>query len=129
MCFYRYALQFHRETEAEIRERKEAARKGLVPVQEKDLEIDSDIFFTPDLDFPTRPPWNHNMTPAELDAREHRYFTVSQTSLQFAFQLQSLFFCQNTKNRFQNYFNEMNTIDFTMFEISVAMNFIFLYSL
>lgn len=73
----RYALQFHRETEAEIRERKETARKGIVPVEEKDLEIDSDEFFTPELDFPVRPPWNYDMSPAELDAREHHYFTVS----------------------------------------------------
>lgn len=81
----RYALQFHRETEAEIRERREAARKGIVPVEEKDLEIDCETYFTPELDFPVRPPWNYDMTPAELDAREHRYFTeyISQLEKKF----------------------------------------------
>lgn len=73
----RYALQFHRETEAEIRERKEAARKGIVPVTDEGLEIDTDAYFIPELDFPVRPPWNYNMSPAELEGREHRYFTVS----------------------------------------------------
>lgn len=48
-----------------------------MPVTDEDLEIDTDTYFTPDLDFPVRPAWNHNMSPAELEGREHRYFTVS----------------------------------------------------
>ncbi|KAK3927256.1 Guanine nucleotide-binding protein-like 1 [Frankliniella fusca] len=86
----RYALQFHRETEAEIRERREAVRKTFVPVEEKDLEIDVNTYFTPDLDFPTRPTWNYGMTPAQLDAREHRYFTEYVTELEKKFEWKDL---------------------------------------
>lgn len=81
----RYALQFYRETEADIKERKEAARKAIVPVSDEGFEIDTDTYFTPELDFPVRPPWNYNMTPAELENREYRYFTEYVTSLEKKF--------------------------------------------
>ena len=86
----RYALQFHRETETEIRERKEAARKAIVPVEEKDLEIDNDLYFPPELDFPVRPPWDHNMSPAQLDAREQRYFREYVSKLEKTFDWKEL---------------------------------------
>ncbi|XP_054276390.1 guanine nucleotide-binding protein-like 1 [Macrosteles quadrilineatus] len=71
----RYALQFYKETAEEMRERKELARKELVPVPEPALEINLDDYFDPALHFPTRPPWNFNMSREELEAREQRYFT------------------------------------------------------
>lgn len=71
-----YALQFHRETEAEIRERKEAARKSINPVPASGFEIAVEDFFLKELDFPKRPPWNFNMSLEVLEAREHKYFTV-----------------------------------------------------
>ncbi|XP_046987293.1 guanine nucleotide-binding protein-like 1 [Schistocerca americana] len=78
----RYALQFHRETEAEIRERKEAARHALLSLPETSLEIDGNTYFPPDLDFPKRPPWNFDMSREELEAREHRYFNEYLSDLE-----------------------------------------------
>ena len=77
LTFYqRYALHFHRETEAEIRERKEAARTAINPVSPSGLEIAIENFFMKELDFPKRPPWKYDMSVKQLEDREHRYFTV-----------------------------------------------------
>lgn len=72
----RYALQFYRESEKELKERKELARKELKSVSETSLEINLDDYFEPALDFPKRPPWNFEMSREELESREQRYFTV-----------------------------------------------------
>lgn len=69
-------MYFHRETDAEIRERKEIARQTLQPVTEKNLEINIDGYFVKELDFPKRPPWSYNETLANLEAKENKYFTV-----------------------------------------------------
>lgn len=71
----RYNLQFHRETEEELKKRKEQARKTIVPVEEEKLEVNIDDVFPPELDFPVRPPWEFTMSRGEVDARENRYFT------------------------------------------------------
>lgn len=60
-----------------MKERKEAARKELVPVPEEGLEINLDDYFEPALEFPKRPPWNFEMSREQLEAREQKYFTVS----------------------------------------------------
>ncbi|XP_059472020.1 guanine nucleotide-binding protein-like 1 [Neocloeon triangulifer] len=70
----RYVLQFQQESKEEIEARKELARKELKPVPEKDLEVDRDCPFPPELDFPKRPPWDSSMTPEVLDAKEQKYF-------------------------------------------------------
>lgn len=72
----RYVLQFHRETEAELRERKEQARQYLQRLTDKDLEINGDDYFDGALDFPKRPPWSFNMSRDVLEAKENKYFTV-----------------------------------------------------
>jgi len=53
----------------------------IVPVAEEELEINIDDFFLPELDFPKRPSWSFEMSKEELDARENRYFSVSQRHL------------------------------------------------
>ncbi|KAH9627737.1 hypothetical protein HF086_017280 [Spodoptera exigua] len=68
----RYALKFYRETEEELKMKKEEALKELNPVPEKDLEVNPVDYFPVDLSFPKRPPWDFNMTPAQLDAQEQR---------------------------------------------------------
>lgn len=73
----RYALMFHRETDDELRQRKETARQSIVPVSEEQLEISGDDYFPKELDFPKRPPWSFDMHRDTLEAREHKYFTVS----------------------------------------------------
>lgn len=60
-----------------MRKRKELARRELVPVSEAEFEVNADDFFESALDIPQRPPWNFDMSREELEAREHRYFTVS----------------------------------------------------
>lgn len=69
-------MHFHRETEADIRERKEAALKSINPVSASGLEITTEDFFIKEFDFPKRPPWKFDMSVEQLEDREHRYFTV-----------------------------------------------------
>uniref|UniRef100_A0A2H1V2N2 Guanine nucleotide-binding protein-like 1 n=1 Tax=Spodoptera frugiperda TaxID=7108 RepID=A0A2H1V2N2_SPOFR len=70
----RYALKFYRETEEELKIKKEEALKELIPVPEKELEVNPVDYFPADVSFPKRPPWDFNMSPAQLDAQEQRYF-------------------------------------------------------
>ncbi|KAL4712096.1 hypothetical protein ACJJTC_008679 [Scirpophaga incertulas] len=70
----RYALKFYRESDQEMKLKKEEALKSLDPVPEKDLEVNPSDYFPPDVSFPKRPPWDFKMTPAQLDAQEQRYF-------------------------------------------------------
>ncbi|CAH0731196.1 unnamed protein product, partial [Brenthis ino] len=70
----RYALKFYRETEEELKLKKEDALKSLNPVTEKEMEIDPTDFFPVEITFPKRPPWDFSMTPAQLDAQEQKYF-------------------------------------------------------
>lgn len=68
---------FHTETDEEISQRKEIARKSLEPVAENELEINGDDYFPKELDFPKRPPWSFEMDKETLEVREQKYFTVS----------------------------------------------------
>lgn len=70
-------LQFFRETDEEMKIRKEEARNSLKKFDEKDLEINADDYFSLDLDFPKRPAWSYNISPRDLDLKEQKYFTVS----------------------------------------------------
>lgn len=71
----KYALIFHKETEEELRKRKEMARQSLMPVEEKQLEIDANGYFPRELDFPKRPEWSYELSKQQLDSKENRYFT------------------------------------------------------
>nr|CAD7427509.1 unnamed protein product [Timema monikensis] len=86
----RYALQFHKETEAELQASKELARKTIVPVPESELEVAIEDYFLPELDFPKRPPWSIDMTRAQLESREHRYFTEYISKLEEKFSWKEL---------------------------------------
>lgn len=73
--YFRYVLQFRRETVEEITKRKEEARKEIIPVSEQELEFDPTPYFCGDeLRFPIRPKWSPNMSRDELDSREYAYF-------------------------------------------------------
>ncbi|CAG4974533.1 unnamed protein product [Colias eurytheme] len=78
----RYALKFYRESDEELRLKKEEALKALNHVSEKEMEIDPIDFFPSELTFPKRPPWDFNMTPAQLDAQEQKYFREYINTLQ-----------------------------------------------
>jgi len=72
---FRYVLQFRKETEEEIKKRKEDARKQICPVLEEGLEFDPAPYFCGnELGFPTRPKWSPDMTREQLDSREYGYF-------------------------------------------------------
>ncbi|XP_021940406.1 guanine nucleotide-binding protein-like 1 isoform X2 [Zootermopsis nevadensis] len=89
----RYAFQFHCETEAEICERKEEARKSIIPVPASGLEVVIEDFFLKELDFPKRPAWNFAMSIDELEAGEHKYFReyVSELKKKFSWKELSYF--------------------------------------
>ncbi|CAK1592486.1 unnamed protein product [Parnassius mnemosyne] len=70
----RYALKFYRETDEELKLKKEDALKSLNPVPEEAMEVDPSDYFPADISFPKRPPWDFNMTVAQLDAQEQKYF-------------------------------------------------------
>lgn len=76
----RYALMFHRETDEEIKRRKEIAHQSIERVAEEELEINGDDYFPKELDFPKRPAWSFDMDRESLEAREQKYFTVSTQS-------------------------------------------------
>ncbi|CAL8101061.1 unnamed protein product [Orchesella dallaii] len=70
----RYALMFRKETKDELNKQKKEGRKTIYPVLEEYLECKIEDFFTPELDFPIRPPWNYDVTRQDLEKNEHRYF-------------------------------------------------------
>lgn len=78
----RYALKFYRESNEELKMKKEEAFKSLNPVSEKEMEIDPTDYFPKDISFPQRPPWDFNMTAAALDAQEQKYFREYIQTLQ-----------------------------------------------
>ncbi|XP_065221242.1 guanine nucleotide-binding protein-like 1 [Planococcus citri] len=86
----RYALQFFKETNEEIQQRKEQARQAIVPVTEEELEIDIDNYFLPELDFPKRPLWDYEMTKEEIDLQENRYFREYLAGIEKQFPLKDL---------------------------------------
>lgn len=79
----RYVLKFQRETDEELKERKEAAYRSLVHVSEDELEVDGDVYFPKSLQFPKRPPWSFEMDRDTLEAKENKYFRVSLLELTF----------------------------------------------
>lgn len=66
-------LQFFKDTDEEIKLRKEQAMLPIVPLEESHLEIDA---ITPmaSLDMPKRPPWDKKLTREQLDRQEQIYF-------------------------------------------------------
>ena len=52
-----------------------------MPVEEEYLECSTEDFFPPELDFPTRPPWNYELSVEELENNEKKAFYVSLESL------------------------------------------------
>lgn len=66
-------LQFFKDTDEEIKERKEKALLPIVPLEESHLEIDA-ISPMSQLDMPKRPPWNKSFSKEQLDRQEQVYF-------------------------------------------------------
>lgn len=66
-------LQFFKDTDEEIKLRKEQAMLPIAPLEESHLEIDA-ISPMASLDMPKRPPWNKSFTKEQLDKQEQIYF-------------------------------------------------------
>lgn len=66
-------LQFFKDTDEEIKMRKEQAMLPIVPLEESHLEIDA-MSPMASLDMPKRPPWNKSLAKEQLDRQEQIYF-------------------------------------------------------
>lgn len=75
-CRNKYALQFFKESQAELRKRKEEARNTIHMIPFAQQEV-SDNYFPPDMDIPKRPSWAYAMSKDQLEIREQKYFNVS----------------------------------------------------
>ncbi|XP_072316812.1 guanine nucleotide-binding protein-like 1 isoform X3 [Eucyclogobius newberryi] len=73
----RFRLHFEKESKEEVEKRKKVAReKELLPVTDKELEMDiCDIYPSEKgLVFPRRPPWNYEMTRENLLRKEEKSY-------------------------------------------------------
>lgn len=66
-------LQFFKDTDDEIKLRKEQSLLPIIPLEKSHLEIDA-ILPSVSLDMPKRPPWNKSFTKDQLDKQEQIYF-------------------------------------------------------
>jgi len=73
---------FRPETKEEVQRQKKEARKAIVPVLEEYLECRTEDFYTPELDFPVRPPWSYEQSREDVEKNENRYFQVIFASIQ-----------------------------------------------
>lgn len=71
----RYALQFYKETDMQIKRLKSSAMKSLIPSSKFLLETGSEYF--DGFDFPKRPKWTQSMSKETLESNENRCFTVN----------------------------------------------------
>ena len=71
----RFELRFTQETKKEIALKKEKARQLIEKIQDNTaLELSINEYFPDSLDFPIRPPWDHNMAKMVMEANEAKYF-------------------------------------------------------
>lgn len=66
-------LQFFKDTDEEIKQRKEESFLPLTMLEENQLEVDAETAQA-SLDMPKRPPWNKSFTKEQLDRQEQVYF-------------------------------------------------------
>ena len=71
---HKYDLIFQRDSNIDIAERREKARKVYEKVSKEELERDSAYYFPPSCDFPQRPKWDSSMSKAQVEANEAKYF-------------------------------------------------------
>ena len=70
----KYDLIFQRESNIEIAERREKARKVFEKVSKEEMELDLEHYFPSSCDFPQRPKWDSSMSKAQVEANEAKYF-------------------------------------------------------
>ncbi|CAG9790519.1 unnamed protein product [Diatraea saccharalis] len=70
----RFVLKFYRETDEELKIKKEDALKAINPVSEVQMEVKPLDYFPEELSFPKRPPWRFGTKKEELEAQEQQSF-------------------------------------------------------
>jgi len=75
----RYALEFRKETQAELQASKERALQPYTHVA--DLTVSTEEYFDPTHDFPKRPLWDSSWTRDKLEQNEQRIFRQYVTKL------------------------------------------------
>ena len=77
----KFDLIFQKESNVELAERREAARKPFKKLDTKALEMDVEDFFPDSCDFPQRPDWDRSMSKAQVETSEAKYFREYVTNL------------------------------------------------
>ena len=70
----KYDLVFQKESNVEIAQRREEARKVFQMVDIEETGQDLDHYYPSSVDFPQRPRWKNTMSKAQLEANEAKYF-------------------------------------------------------
>ena len=72
----RYELRFKQESKQELLAKRERAQQPLKRIPSGSAELEMDVFrcFPPSCDFPVRPEWTPDMSKAQIDASEAKYF-------------------------------------------------------
>lgn len=115
----RYALQFFRETNAEIKERKELACQSLNKAKEEDLEIDYDSCFVPELDFPKRPPWSFNESLEKINMKENEYFTKYIVNIEKSFDWKELGYFELNLETWRQLWRVLEMSDIILFIVDI----------
>ncbi|KAK5642348.1 hypothetical protein RI129_008515 [Pyrocoelia pectoralis] len=115
----RYALQFYRETNAEINERKELACQSLNKAKKEDLEIDYDSCFVPELDFPKRPSWNFMESLEKLNMKENQYFTKYISNIEKNFNWKELGYFELNLETWRQLWRVLEMSDIVLFIVDI----------
>ncbi|XP_076272260.1 nucleostemin 4 isoform X2 [Rhynchophorus ferrugineus] len=115
----KYALQFFRETNEEIKEKKELARQSLKVIDEKELEIDGDLFFENKLDFPKRPHWNFDLSKEQLDIQENKYFTDYLKTIEAGFDTKDLSYFELNLETWRQLWRVLEMSDIVLFIVDI----------
>lgn len=115
----RYALQFFRESNAEIMEKKEQARQVLIPVEEKGLEIDGSQFFETNLDFPKRPPWDFDLSKEKLEQQENKYFREYLKHIEENYDLKDLSYFELNLETWRQLWRVLEMSDIILFIVDI----------
>ena len=70
----KFDLIFQKESNVEVAQRREEARKVYEKVDVEELGKDLDHYYPPSVDFPQRPQWKNTMSKSQLEANEAKYF-------------------------------------------------------
>uniref|UniRef100_A0A336LYH6 Guanine nucleotide-binding protein-like 1 n=1 Tax=Culicoides sonorensis TaxID=179676 RepID=A0A336LYH6_CULSO len=117
----RYVLQFHKETNKQLKEMREEARKSLEYVSEKELEVGDEYF--KGYDFPKRPQWSFAMSKEQVDANENKYFFKYITALekQHYDEMRQLSYCELNLETWRQLWRVIEISDIILFIVDVRM--------